>query len=176
VGRDAAGRFVGGGGGQAAAIGREIRAHIENAAKALVLQIARELRLNPGQGGTPVDTGHARANWIASVSAPSEAVTAGADSSAYQAGVAQIAAYVLEQGPLWLVNNVPYIRALNYGHSKQAPALFVEAAVDRALAAIERMFGSGAVGFTRGEFQSAVGADGAENMASFHSPFGGADD
>jgi hypothetical protein len=163
-------------GGQAAAIGREIRAHIEKAAKALVLQIARELRLNPGQGGTPVDTGHARANWIASVSAPSESVVAGAESSGYQQGVAQIAAYVLEQGPLWLVNNVPYIRALNYGHSEQAPALFVEAAVDRALAAVEKMFGAGAVGFTRGDFQSSVGAEGAENIASHYSPFGGSDD
>jgi hypothetical protein len=58
-------------GRQAAAIGRELRHGIEQAAKMLVLQIARELRLNPSRGGTPVDTGHARANWIPSVASPS---------------------------------------------------------------------------------------------------------
>jgi hypothetical protein len=74
------------------------------------------------------------------------------------------------------VNNVPYIQQLNYGHSKQAPALFVEAAIDRALAAVEERMGAGAVGFTRGEFQGEVGAAGAENLAGAYSPFGGDDD
>ncbi len=53
---------------------------------------------------TPVDTGNARSGWTVDTSVPVPVVE----------------------------NNVEYIGALNRGHSKQAPAGFVEAAIDAA--------------------------------------------
>lgn len=89
---------------------------------------------------TPVDTGRARANWQASLSAP-----VGAEIEAYAPGTAgstsgengrraleqaktEIAASQPEQG-IFLTNNLPYIGRLNEGHSAQAPSGFVQTAV-----------------------------------------------
>ena len=52
---------------------------------------------------TPVDTGRARAAWTVDTAGPEKVVE----------------------------NNVEYIGALNAGHSKQAPASFVENAIDK---------------------------------------------
>ncbi len=92
---------------------------------------------------TPVDTGWARANWIPSIGAPptspagetgSGEPDVGAAGAAQQQGVAQIAVgYTLEQGNVSITNNVPYIRRLNEGSSSQAPAMFVQSAIARAL-------------------------------------------
>lgn len=73
---------------------------------------------------TPVDTGRARANWIATVGAPAEGADLPPDPTG-QAALAQaqavVGGYRLEMGPLFISNNVPYIGALDNGHSKQAP-------------------------------------------------------
>lgn len=53
---------------------------------------------------TPVDTGRARAGWNMNQVTPDHAQ---------------------------VVNNVEYIVRLNEGHSKKAPAMFVEAALDK---------------------------------------------
>ena len=78
---------------------------------------------------TPVDTGRARANWSVSLGAPSGAQTGMTD----KAGEATIAAGVTDinsaepmQQVIWLENNLPYIEALEDGHSQQAPAGMVE--------------------------------------------------
>lgn len=87
---------------------------------------------------TPVDTGKARSNWRVSIGGPitSEIETFGpgstASASAIAAGFSIFARYVPGQD-IYIRNNVPYIGALNRGHSKQAPPGYIEAAVDRAV-------------------------------------------
>lgn len=85
---------------------------------------------------TPVDTGHAANNWVPSVAAPYDGTSGSPDfpdSSAQAAGIqAVLATYELPQVG-WVSNNVPYIGALNDGHSQQAPAGFVQAGVLKAI-------------------------------------------
>lgn len=100
---------------------------------------------------TPVDTGRARSNWQASLNAPAtgtrEAYVEG--SSGSSAGANAQAA--IDQGKtvigatkngdaVHLTNNLPYIGRLNEGHSAQAPAGFVEEAIQVGLQAV-RDFG-----------------------------------
>lgn len=112
---------------------------IERAAKALILEVNRELRKRGT--GTPVDTGHARASWIPAVGAPTLLEPVGADSSLAAAGAARVMAFKLGQGMLFISNVAPYISRLNAGHSKQAPALFVERAIAAAIATIKAKTG-----------------------------------
>lgn len=92
---------------------------------------------------TPRDTGWARSNWIPSIGVSSERQgnlidpDAGAVAEARRAseqGQALIATtYTLNKGKVFVTNNVPYIGRLNDGHSQQAPAGFVQAAIARAV-------------------------------------------
>jgi hypothetical protein len=108
-------------GARAAAIGARIRRHITQAAIALALEILKELKRN-----TPVDTGHARRNWIGSVGSPNTTeVTAETDS-----GIAEILAFKLGDGALWIATVVDYVLYLNYGSSDQRPAGWIERAID----------------------------------------------
>lgn len=157
-------------GKQAAAIGARIRKHIESAALMLVLEIDKELRR-----ATPVDTGHARRNWIPSVGAMNTAEAK--DDSAHASGVAEVLAYKLSQGVLWVSNAVDYVRFLNYGSSEQRPAGWIERAVDIAMQKVQAKLAKAGrmdfdIGGLRAEYQSAVGGEGAENLASAYSPFG----
>jgi len=109
---------------------------VADTVRRLVFQIIAILSGPPSDGGTPVDTGWARANWIPSVGAPAvspvgsrAAVDGGA---AQQAALARLLGYKLEQGPVYATNNVPYIAQLNEGSSRQAPAAFVQRAIVRA--------------------------------------------
>lgn len=161
-------------GKQAAAIGRQLLKTIGSAAKMLTLEIDRNCR-----HATPVDTGHARANWVPSVGQPftGEAVRTNVGgnigSSAHAAGVAEVLAYVLDQGPLWVANPVDYVVFLNYGSSEQRAAGWIELAVDEALQTVQTKFdGKIDIAGFRSAFQSSVGARGAENLASAYSPFG----
>jgi hypothetical protein len=74
---------------------------------------------------TPVDTGRARANWSPSVGIPTEAsypekMDKGGGSAISAAQKATFDWNCI--GSIFLCNNLPYIGALEYGHSKQAPA------------------------------------------------------
>lgn len=91
---------------------------------------------------TPVDTGWARANWTISVGTFPEnpfgerirgegVRQAVADSNLV---TSRILAYNLTLGDVYILNNVPYIGDLNEGTSRQAPAMFVEMAIDHGLA------------------------------------------
>lgn len=82
---------------------------------------------------TPVDTGRARANWQVSLNRiPSTEVPGGTSpQQALNQGTQVIGAYSLVNNDvIYIVNNVPYIRKLNNGWSAQAPAGFVEDAVN----------------------------------------------
>lgn len=96
---------------------------------------------------TPVDTGRARSNWIASIGAPSsdviEAHAPGKDGSTEaentQAATNQAEAVIsgYRAGEeIHISNNLPYIQALNDGSSAQAPANFIETAVQEAAHAV----------------------------------------
>lgn len=86
---------------------------------------------------TPVDTGWAQNNWLLSVGSPIEETVGtreAVDRSSVTAGVAMVLRYQLMQGVVYITNNVPYIQALNDGHSEQAPANFVQMAIQRNVA------------------------------------------
>jgi len=74
---------------------------------------------------TPVDTGRARANWgvaigTAAVTSPNVAYVDKEGTTAIGAAAAKVFDWNA-QGSIFLCNNLPYIGALEYGHSKQAP-------------------------------------------------------
>lgn len=79
---------------------------------------------------TPVDTGRARSNWLASLRYPrTDTVepTSVADTITRARAVIELRRQ--HGGAIYLSNNVPYIGSLNAGSSAQAPAAFVEKAV-----------------------------------------------
>jgi hypothetical protein len=92
---------------------------------------------------TPVDTGWARANWVPALGAPyvasldgirpttQMATSAAGEQSSKLAGVA--GGYRLEQGKVFISNNVPYILDLNAGSSSKAPVAFVQRAIVKAI-------------------------------------------
>jgi hypothetical protein len=110
---------------------------------ALALNVNANLRSNPPLG-TPIDTGWASANWVPSVGEPFDDARAGAVKDPTPAQVASRAAEAQQgtndllswrntDGPIFSTNNVPYIGALNNGHSAQSPRGFVQAAIEKAI-------------------------------------------
>lgn len=80
---------------------------------------------------TPVDTGRARANWQVEIGHAASGVVNEVDKSgqgAIASGAKVIQAYK-GGSSINLTNNLPYIERLNDGWSAQAPAGFVERAV-----------------------------------------------
>lgn len=90
------------------------------------------------QRTTPKFSAQARANWTVSLGSPRiqfvEAIPYAEDSAlGLQAINASFVATVLanyKRGAIYITNHAPYIDVLNDGYSKQAPARFVEAAVE----------------------------------------------
>lgn len=89
---------------------------------------------------TPVDTGHARANWQVGLgSAPKNELD-----EEDKAGGPTLARNnsAIGKSPLrkaiFLSNLVPYIGELNRGSSAKAPAMFVQLAVQEAISAVAR--------------------------------------
>lgn len=95
---------------------------------------------------TPVRYGFARAGWSMSAGAPKPGPPV--PPQVEEAARAQAAAlfqqhtreaellrsgYTLGRGPIFIVNPVVYIRPLNTGTSAQAPAMFVERAIQTAI-------------------------------------------
>lgn len=91
---------------------------------------------------TPVDTGRARGNWMVSEGEP---VTESDPSRFDKTGGAGMAeakglAKDLKFGDVaFIVNNLPYIEALENGHSKQAPAGMVAVTVTEMQPVCEQM-------------------------------------
>lgn len=103
-----------------AAIMAALERRVEQAVARVAVNVTHELVAT-----TPVDTGWARANWIPAVGSPAR----GTGQSRQAAGLAEVVAFKLADGQAFVSNNVPYIRRLNGGSSKQAPSNFVEHAV-----------------------------------------------
>jgi len=93
---------------------------------------------------TPVLTGKARINWVAQERTPPTEIIEreNAPETAASEAIAKVASVVskLQSGDVtvYLSNNAEYIGLLNDGSSKQAPELFVQLAVVRA---IQKMHG-----------------------------------
>lgn len=99
---------------------------------------------------TPVDTSQARSRWQVGINASPVAVygpffpgkggsTAQPSSeAAIEAGNAEIARS-LPGNTIIVGNNVPYIRRLNDGYSKQAPANFVQRSIANGIRALRGM-------------------------------------
>lgn len=98
---------------------------------------------------TPVDTGRARANWqVRAGIAPTDVIDAISPGKGGSTG-AQNTQAALEQGKIaissaqpgqeiHITNNLPYIGRLNEGHSAQAPAGFVEQAVNAGIETVRQ--------------------------------------
>lgn len=124
-------------------LGQRVEDGVNRIVKETALAIDRELVL-----ATPVDTGRARSNWIASVgSSVSQEIepyspgeggsTSGANA---QAAINQATAAINSRQPgedIYLSNNLPYIKRLNEGHSAQAPEGFIETAIQNGIQVIE---------------------------------------
>lgn len=89
---------------------------------------------------TPVDTSQALSNWqvtlVDQASGNIEAYSPGIGGSTQAASAAEALSVgklvLVKKKPgqtIWITNNLPYIKRLNEGYSKQAPAGFVERSV-----------------------------------------------
>jgi hypothetical protein len=99
---------------------------VENAVKKAALFLDGQLVQR-----TPVDTGRARSNWLASLGNPkTEAVEATQAAQALGRNSSIISKFnVLLNKTVFIANNLPYITRLNEGSSNQAPAGFVDDAI-----------------------------------------------
>lgn len=83
---------------------------------------------------TPVDTGRAKGNWFVSPSErPNRSISEFRKArQAIADGSETINSVINKRYPtIVITSNLPYIERLNDGHSKQAPAKFVELAIQR---------------------------------------------
>ena len=78
---------------------------------------------------TPVDTGRARANWNMSVGTPDMSTTENTGAPDSDATADEVLSGYQGNKAVYVSNGLPYIIRLNEGHSKQAPANFVEESV-----------------------------------------------
>jgi len=113
----------------------ELDKFIEGVMKKIALDVVANLASPPSEGGTPIDTGWASANWIPYIGSPSRA-TAGerpkqgtASRADQEAGSSRVAAGYKRGQTITIANNVPYIVTLNEGSSAQAPSGFVQKAI-----------------------------------------------
>jgi hypothetical protein len=82
---------------------------------------------------TPVDTGWAKSNWLPSIKKPKRELV-GAPNNINQiaviTGIAEVTGWnIVDEQPIYISNNVPYMRRLNDGSSKQAPSGFIESRI-----------------------------------------------
>lgn len=108
------------------------RAAVLAALEQRIAQRCYEIQVNAHAeliASTPVDTGFARANWQPTLDAPAEGTVAALDSPDEPPGDGFDASRLR-----FVTNNATYIRRLDAGHSAQAPAGFVRAALARAVA------------------------------------------
>lgn len=148
----------------AAEIRRNLEHLLAGAAKALALEVTAEL-----VKACPVDTGHARRNFVPSIGSPADSED---DGAAQQEGMAAVVGYAIGGGDLYVTNHVPYIDHLILGSSQQQPAGWDLAAVDRAEQKVAAEWGV-RIDVTSSADVSARGNRAAAGMAEAFSPFGG---
>ena len=121
----------------------DLQKFLDDTIKALALGIVARLVAASSEGGTPVDTGWASANWVPRIGQRA-GITAGerpkrgnsASRKAQEQGIAQVATgykHNSGNGKIIISNNVPYIIKLNFGSSPQAKKGFVQRAIVRTI-------------------------------------------
>lgn len=121
---------------------RVILLELENVTDDVIKKITLDFTANLIES-TPVDTGWARANWVPAIGQPYAPVAdnlnptdsdVSATSGIQQQGLSVVATgYTLDQGRVFVSNNVPYITRLNDGHSQQTPSGFIQRAITKAV-------------------------------------------
>ena len=96
---------------------------------------------------TPVDTGLARTNWLPSFTTPRSDIVPIKSNAAARSAAASVLnrpSTRTRRGDvrIFIANNVRYIGSLNRGFSRQAPAGFVEIAINEGIAFADRNFRS----------------------------------
>lgn len=125
--------------GEAEELQKVLEKDIGKIMKYAALKITQEL-----VKATPVDTGFARASWIPSIGKPTDQVGGSPSTPSNNAqaqGQASILRYTVDQGDIYITNNVNYMEWLNLGHSEQAEHEFVEDAIARGTALTREKFG-----------------------------------
>ena len=133
-------------------MGRETQRVIEALEQFVERQIAEFVRRLVAQltadppTGTPIQTGFARQNWIATVGAPQPVPigtrkTATPDSTVPATMAQDVASiYRLRMGNVYITNTVHYITLLERGTSQQSPAGFTRRAIAQTLSAVSSNF------------------------------------
>ncbi len=115
--------------GEAARCIFDLERFVSNVVKIIAINVTKDITRS-----TPVLTGHAKSNWIPSISAPRTDVAgspASVNKGAQKAGIASLAGYSIKRGRVFIVNNVSYIGDLNNGSSAKAPSGFVQGGIIR---------------------------------------------
>ena len=114
-----------------AGLADEIAGFVEQEIRNTAVAVTEELR-----DATPEQTGLAKYSWIPSITfndLPFDLdqgdVAPSVQRARQQAGIAEVRTWTLNQGDIFIENNVVYITDLNAGSSPQAPAGFVEVAI-----------------------------------------------
>lgn len=113
---------------QVAAFTTKTEAKIEIAIRKIALDVFREVIMM-----SPVDTGRFRGNWQVAIGAmPTGTVELDDKAGTATLEKAQAEAMGLKAGEtIFLINNLPYARALEYGLSQQAPGGMIRLTVQR---------------------------------------------
>ena len=121
---------------------KKLALQVESGSIAVQQGAAEHLSRNLTMETTPVKTGQARNNWLLSVGSPD---TRTIKQDTFDASGSERHAknkyWIGKHKPgqdIYISNNLPYIKRLNEGWSKQAPAGFVEAAIQRTNELIRR--------------------------------------
>lgn len=109
----------------------------EKHVRATVLAVIGQLK-----NDSPVDTGLFKGNWqtkIAMIPPRNEIDRKDSSGSKIQREANSEMSLYKGQPLVWIVNNLTYAESLNEGSSKQAPAGFMQLAVQRALRRVRRL-------------------------------------
>lgn len=108
-------------------IAKKLNLSIESTVRATALELFGSIIV-----GTPVLTGRAKGNWQTSINEPITSIVDRTDETESIAELEDVAGGSIAGKILWLSNNLPYIRRLEFdGHSSQAPAGMVRINVSR---------------------------------------------
>ena len=108
-------------------IAKKLNQSIESTVRATALELFGSII-----DGTPVLTGRAKGNWQTSINEPITSIVDRTGETESIAELKDVAGGSIAGKILWLSNNLPYIRRLEFdGHSSQAPAGMVRINVSR---------------------------------------------
>ena len=106
---------------------KQTLAQLQRVRRAVVLEILSGVVIR-----TPVDTGRARANWLVTVGKPANYSSLDTDKGGFATIHKAEAVRLGQMGDVvFITNNLPYIEALNDGHSGQAERGYIQSEVQR---------------------------------------------